>query len=371
MKLKGLRFYDRRARNTVARGIESARMTVSVTTRQAPRPAGHVRSEVKMKSLFALLFLVLFAGVAVADVPAERKLPQYPPSDLLVQNIFPSDRPANDQPSAPRILMPFIMPGVDDPSSPPGVDDPNAPPKANRPGRSPSRFARNGLIGELDMVRQLRPADRPRSIMPVQDPRINDPRSGPRFVYPVKKPLKSPDRGPIGIDEDIPVPRHFPQFPPNNPNPDRVRPGQPVSGGPIVPPRYVMPVQPPPPGPSDEPYVGHPDNQGSEFPLYLGLRNRGPDAGLDMTRPGPKVEVPGPVFRNLIQVHFGHGASRVPVTGRLFDMNGRLVYSKRVQGGPSVSFSGARLASLPAGNYVLQLDCGGPSKYVVRLSKAE
>lgn len=379
---KGPRSYDGLAGSVAASGIESARMMSDSATRQAPRPAGSVKLEGIMKSLFNFLSLVLLVGSLFADVPVERKLPQLPPNQSMSQDVVLRDRPINDQPSAPpRIIVPLILPGVDDPGAPPKVDDPNSPPKANRPRRSPSLFYRMGPIGELHMVggtlpsepppylgpvirpyvdrptpvpvRSAYPLSRdasggnrdadvlgpdqpvvtPRSIMPVEDPRLVKPKSGQQIVDPIEKPVKSPDRIPIAIGEDVPGPRHSPQSPPNNLYPDNV--------GPDYPPQYV------------------------------GVQEGGPGAGLDMTRPGPSVRIPEPFFRNLIRVHFGPGASRVPVTGKLFDMNGRLVFSQQIQGGQSVSFSGARLASLPSGSYILQIDCRDPSKYLVRVQKVE
>lgn len=313
-----------------------------------------------MKSLFGLFALVLVAGSVFADVPVERKLPQLPPNYPYLDQSEP-DKPIGD---LPRLIMPVMPPDR-------GFVDP-----------PPVRDPRIGEIGQA-IASVPGPFSDLRSILPVEPRAIDDPMPGPRYELEIPIPVRSPERGRYAISDDVPGPRRYPMPPPNNNLLEQPKVDRPINDEPVRAPRIIMPVMFPGqdqnlPPPVDRPrlgpnrpaqYSGDPDEIGSDDPLYLGVEERGVKTGIDMTDPGPWV--PNPVFRNRIAVNFGPNANRLPVIGKLFDMNGRMVYSDQVRAGSTVVFSGARLGSLSAGNYILQLDCGDQPKYVVKVQKAE
>lgn len=316
-----------------------------------------------MKSLFGLFALVFIVGSVFADVPAERRLPQPPPNFQYLDQTEP-DKPIRD---LPRLIMP-VEPPNRSVIMPPPIDRPRF--ELGGPGYAPDGHNVNGPAYVLDEE-------------PIYVPRgIDDPMPGPRFEFPLEEPVRSPSRSPYGIGDDVPGPRHYPMPPPSNNILEQPKVDRPINDEPVRAPRIIMPVifpdkdqnMPPPvdeptPPPNDPPYVGDPDSQGSDDPMYLGIEERGLTGGLDMTDPGPWI--PNPVFRDRITVNFGPNANRIPVIGKLFDMNGRLVYSDQVRAGSSISFSGARLASLSAGSYILQLDCGDGPQYGMKVQKAE
>jgi hypothetical protein len=89
---------------------------------------------------------------------------------------------------------------------------------------------------------------------------------------------------------------------------------------------------------SDNPPVG-------DWPLGIGGQPGGPW----------RIPVVPPVFPDRIDVRFGPGFGRLHGQVRLHDMSGRVVLAESfsADGGLSVS-----AGSLPAGSYLLELDCG-------------
>ncbi|MBM3314753.1 hypothetical protein FJY71_02770 [candidate division WOR-3 bacterium] len=84
-----------------------------------------------------------------------------------------------------------------------------------------------------------------------------------------------------------------------------------------------------------------------------------PPVGISGQLVGERIPIVlPPIFRDRIDVRFGPGYGRLSRSVKVYSMNGRLVLNEPLSGADGVSLSGARVSSLAAGSYVVEVDCG-------------
>ncbi len=153
-----------------------------------------------------------------------------------------------------------------------------------------------------------------------------------------------------------------------------VRIGQPLLVDEASEERLILPVLPslpelPLPVPIVPPRV---DLPGSPGMLDGSGRLEEPVAGINGNREDqPRIPVVPPIFRSSLVVSFSQGYAGQPINVRLYDLHGRLRLSQEFSAGSQLRLEGPLLSSLPAGGYVVVVDCGPGHRHAARSVKVQ